>query len=608
MKFKSNKNCSALSYLLFIFSFILFSAYFQPGSVSGKEDNELEKSIRIFSEVPTVASDSFKNNVDSRFYILPHHQFDKIPYYVAPPFSTSISRGSNETIIIAGDKAGTKDWRVDNFLFVEILYPKKQKRFYLGESHPVQYQGKTIKCLAGGFSQKPLDLTAYIPVNIQAKINIYALDYGGLGGVSDLFLVFKNKECEALINKYNQKNREYMEFAGAIDFAQIFYEVNNSIDILKQSMDNTKDETSAVAENMEKVINLYDKVDQSSNKLKVLLKGVKGGLESSSNLMGNVNKALENIDAYRGILKELVGARNATPKETLEGFANYFENITGVLGPLIKGIPVLGAFLDLYIEGIRACSESAEKIDAIVEERNRLYKDLTGKKNLYIRPETPNERQLKKKLEMEKELENLAQKLLDDCDIDVYEETNTNVYSETDQAYNDARMHCVSQSEAYHDAGVIVSNLIQKERSLSAKWSRLNKPNYEIKQDYDKYIRYHKELRDLGPVPVYKSSMTQEQKNKIALDGPKRSNLIAAIKKLKEKLKRNNYRKKIENFKQITIDLETTRNELKSTKDKMNNRRQEWQQCQRDYLLKWGADNEWNERTIRALYYDLFAE
>ncbi|MHC4639408.1 MAG: hypothetical protein ACYTBV_18195 [Planctomycetota bacterium] len=152
-----------------------------------------ERCIRIFSEVPSAPSEKFKRNVDKRFFIPPPHSYDKIPYHVTKPVLTSVTREKNEKAVLAGNCEGTDSFRVDSILFVRIVTSSGVvNQFFLGVANRVLYKNKELKNLQRGFTQKPFDLTRYIPAGSETKISIYALDYGATGYVSDLFLVFKN--------------------------------------------------------------------------------------------------------------------------------------------------------------------------------------------------------------------------------------------------------------------------------------------------------------------------------------------------------------------------------------------------------------------------------
>jgi hypothetical protein len=150
------------------------------------------RSFRVFVGVTSRPSKFFKSNLAGEFYITPPHPYDKTPYHVQTPFTTLLKRTENEKIILAGNGSGTAGWQVDNFLFVEILAGTKEDRFYLGGVNRVEYQGQIIRSLGGGFQHGPFDLTPFIPAGVSTRINIYALDFGVIGYVSDLFLAIQS--------------------------------------------------------------------------------------------------------------------------------------------------------------------------------------------------------------------------------------------------------------------------------------------------------------------------------------------------------------------------------------------------------------------------------
>ncbi len=416
------------------------------------------------------------------------------------------------------------------------------------------------------------------------------------------------EECKRLLEEYRQKHREYLEFAGAIDFAQRFDEVNEAIKMVKEAMEATKEDTSSFAENADKLGKLLNKVDRSNKNLKQFLEGVSGGLESSSNLMGEMNEALGKIDTAMGILEPLVHSQEASPSEVLEEFANYFEKVTEVIGPLVEGIPVLGVFLDIYINGIRACAQSAEQIERVVEERNRIYEKVKGGEDLYIRPKTPQQQQLEKKLKMEEELEVLAKKLWEECDIDVYEEEEEkapqSVYDDIDKAAEEAYRQCAAQYQAYDDALKVEYDLRQRERDQSAKWEDWKRSLEEIQPAYDELMRLRTELQPLLSV-VYQSGMTDEEKREVQEKLNRRHALESYIIPDQERKVVDYEAIKSEHDKALAA-MEETRGKIPAATDMRMRSREEWIRCQREYLLEQARRNEWTERDLHVDHGHLF--
>ena len=427
----------------------------------------------------------------------------------------------------------------------------------------------------------------------------------------------ENEECNRLLEEYRQKHREYLEFAGAISFAQRFDEVNEAIKMVKETMDTTEEETSSFAEKVDRVGKLLNKVDRSNGKLKEFLEGVKGGLESSSNLMGEANEALDKIDTAMGILEEVISAQEASPSEVLAAFANYFEKVTDTIGPLVDGIPVLGVFLDLYIDGIRACTQSAEQIEKVVEERNRIYEHLTGREHLYIRPSTPQERQLQKKREMEEELKSLSQKLLEECGIDVTEEeeeaADPSVYDAINQAADEARRQCAAQDRAYYDAQKVEHDLKQQQRDQLATREYFERAMQEIQPAYEELMRLRSELQALLSVE-YQDGMTDEEKREVleklerrhALESYIVPNQEREVTDYVQKWKADSYEELRSSHDQTVAALEETQGQIAAAIAMRIRAHEEWIQCQREYLLEQARSNGWRESDLRVDYGHLF--
>lgn len=112
------------------------------------------------------------------------------------------------------------------------------------------------------------------------------------------------------------------------------------------------------------------------SKLGKPLKGVQAGLKKSAATFKKVSKAAADINKKIRMLESLVRTADASPSEQLRSFKEYFEQSRELVGGLVKAIPGLGVFLDLYAQAIGQIADSAEQIEAIVEGRKKLAKEL----------------------------------------------------------------------------------------------------------------------------------------------------------------------------------------------------------------------------------------
>lgn len=148
---------------------------------------------QLFRQVPRQGSATFRSNPYTSLRIATR-SWDPIPYHITEPFTDSVMVDPGQTVMLAGDGAGTEPWFIDNFLLFELTSSAGTKRFVLGTVEPVSYEGHDVPNIgpsAFTFAPGALDLTDQFPKGESVKIKVSALDYGGTGGVSDVFLIIQ---------------------------------------------------------------------------------------------------------------------------------------------------------------------------------------------------------------------------------------------------------------------------------------------------------------------------------------------------------------------------------------------------------------------------------
>lgn len=151
------------------------------------------QSYRVFHAVPNQNSNAFKANRENNLAV-DTRTWDRIPYYMAPSFRKELYVGQNQRCYLSGNESGSAGWSVDNFIFIEIHSQRGTQRFVVGTVDPVSYKGRRVTQLGRksfNFGATEIDLTQYIPKGTPVTISISALDYGGAGKVSNLFLIVK---------------------------------------------------------------------------------------------------------------------------------------------------------------------------------------------------------------------------------------------------------------------------------------------------------------------------------------------------------------------------------------------------------------------------------
>ncbi|MFN7131738.1 MAG: hypothetical protein ACK4N5_06630, partial [Myxococcales bacterium] len=93
-----------------------------------------------------------------------------------------------------GDEAGKSGWSVDNFLLLEIMDAggKVIDRVAIGFQGGTTMGAETIDALGGmkfSFDAGEIDLTRKLPSDEPFKIKATALDVGGVGKISDVYLI-----------------------------------------------------------------------------------------------------------------------------------------------------------------------------------------------------------------------------------------------------------------------------------------------------------------------------------------------------------------------------------------------------------------------------------
>ena len=150
---------------------------------------------KLFDRVAQQPSERFRGNTFPSLRIVT--SWDSTPYTIAPSVEITFFVGSGQTVFLAGDAAGVGGWEVDNFLFVEILQGGRRgaaPRFVIGWVDPVYFGNELLPRVGdsrAAFSPSESDITAFFEPGTQARVRVHALDYGGLGFVSEVFLVVR---------------------------------------------------------------------------------------------------------------------------------------------------------------------------------------------------------------------------------------------------------------------------------------------------------------------------------------------------------------------------------------------------------------------------------
>lgn len=146
-------------------------------------------SVKAIATVPQTDSARLKQRTVSTLHV-DTKTFDTTPYLVAPAFETTLQIAAGQSVLIAGDAQGRGNWQIDNFLLVEIESNAGSTAFWAGMSEPVTRNGQPVPQRgSSSVSQPPIDITALLPKNTPVRLRLSALDYGGIGYVSEIHVV-----------------------------------------------------------------------------------------------------------------------------------------------------------------------------------------------------------------------------------------------------------------------------------------------------------------------------------------------------------------------------------------------------------------------------------
>jgi hypothetical protein len=125
---------------------------------------------------------------------------DRTPHVVATG-ETPLMSLENRTARMYGDAEGTKGWSVDNFLLIEVLSDsgKVLDRMVVGFTDGVMSGNERIDNQgrqAFNFEPGEINLTPRLPERKPFKLRATALDYFGVGRVTDVFVVLKPESGE----------------------------------------------------------------------------------------------------------------------------------------------------------------------------------------------------------------------------------------------------------------------------------------------------------------------------------------------------------------------------------------------------------------------------
>lgn len=156
-------------------------------SFRGNEQEETI-SIQLFDEVPEQNTSVFRDRAFNGLEV-DTTKFSRIAFRMAPEYSGTVMVPVGHSVYLSGNAAGDASVEIDNFLLLEI---EGHAPVVIGSTAEVLSNGRPLRRIGRqsfAFAAREIDLTAYFRPGQPTALRANALDYGGFGKASDVFLV-----------------------------------------------------------------------------------------------------------------------------------------------------------------------------------------------------------------------------------------------------------------------------------------------------------------------------------------------------------------------------------------------------------------------------------
>lgn len=147
-------------------------------------------SIKLFGAVGRQNSANFKANrfPDVRVNT---KQWDAIPYHLNKPASFRITVPYGRKVLLSSRSDRAANIYIDNFLLFIVSDGRNNTVFSVGSVDSLSYRGQSVTRTRPIAQNISPEITNYFPVGTEVSVTVYALDYGGVGGMSDVYLLLR---------------------------------------------------------------------------------------------------------------------------------------------------------------------------------------------------------------------------------------------------------------------------------------------------------------------------------------------------------------------------------------------------------------------------------
>lgn len=153
-------------------------------------------SLKLTDAVPNTSSDRFRAH-QRKDLTMHTGSWDRTPYFMTPPREYDLQIARLDKACLAGDARGGAGWNVDNFLLLELFDASGAflKATTAGAHEGISRNGQRIPEQANGHHHGAcsVDLRNFLPVGKPFRLKASAMDYGGEGFISEVWLALEGQ-------------------------------------------------------------------------------------------------------------------------------------------------------------------------------------------------------------------------------------------------------------------------------------------------------------------------------------------------------------------------------------------------------------------------------
>jgi hypothetical protein len=188
--------------------------------------------IKLVDAVPQANSSTFKRNLRNDL-VVNTRSYDRTPYFMTAPREYLLDLRKLDRACLAGDAPGKAKVTIDNFLLIEVFEADGRfiKAGTVGSHEGLTRTGQGVTELASGYSHAAcaVDLRNFLPSGRPFRLKASAMDYGGIGYSSDIWLQLAGEGRITPVTGGDPGGRDYTEQPSPSPVAtgQLIFEIGN---------------------------------------------------------------------------------------------------------------------------------------------------------------------------------------------------------------------------------------------------------------------------------------------------------------------------------------------------------------------------------------------